>query len=114
VKLSEAIRKGCEIVPKKCIGELFQTDDNGKVVAACAIGAAAIGEFGLAEVEDHLGKGRPASSYYVQDPLRRLLRAPSPIDEEQELSVQDWIVEQNDESDMDREEIASLLHREGF
>lgn len=47
MKLSEAILKGCEMVPVQAIGTFWVYSDTGNVTKACAVGAAALGVGGF-------------------------------------------------------------------
>lgn len=51
MKLTEAMRKGAKIVPQTHKGNMFVIE-NGKVVAACAVGHALIGQVGNRKRKD--------------------------------------------------------------
>ena len=49
MKLSEAILKGCEMVPKQAYHGYVVISSDGSVLSACAIGAAAVAYEGLGQ-----------------------------------------------------------------
>lgn len=55
MKFSEAILKGCAMVPEQCTDALTTRDRQGRITGACVLGAAAVGSLGreASDIEIH-------------------------------------------------------------
>lgn len=106
MKLSEAMRKGCDVYPEKC--ELQLT--NGR--SACALGAVLGGLYGLGphpgddddERLEHLRQMYPVLELVVEPPVRMV--------KGRELLKVIWSL--NDSSGWTREKIADWLEAQGL
>lgn len=110
MKLSEAIRKGSEMVPKQCTGwfqQETQEDGSWQLTHACAIGAAAVAVAGHQSTHGAKGEQHQIS---LQDIF------PGIHDEHGNFNeIARAIMEKNDSQHMTREQIADWLEEEyGF
>ena len=95
MKLSEAIRQGCEAYPHKCKHGYFQNGDK-----ACALGAA---------IASYVGR-RPDSPYDIAEKILpgRMHIFRNPVTGETD-SMYNIIIDLNDSEDWTREQIADWL-----
>ena len=107
MKLSEAIRKGCEMVPKQCTGWFQQkTEENGnwQLTHACAIGAAAVAVMGHGSTQGQKGEKHNVD---LQDVFPGIHNDDGSFND-----IARDIMSKNDNGEMTREQIADWLDEE--
>ncbi|HWY34939.1 MAG TPA: hypothetical protein VNX68_09850 [Nitrosopumilaceae archaeon] len=110
MKLSEAIRKGCKIARRQTGGELFEWNEDGKLLAACVLGAAILGS-GFDVNYNSISSKHVASLREMFPELKKLTKSPRQNTDEE---LQDILVHLNDDYDMPRYQIARWLERKGL
>lgn len=108
MKISEAILKGCEMVPEQTFGRSFlRAFEGGGFQAACAYGAALVGYHGVCVQW-------PESPPEWKIVLSRMCSEFGLDAEDTDVTVDEWIATQNDMRRWSRERIAAELARVGL
>ena len=126
MKLSEAIRKGCQAIPDQAVGDYFgekQTNppqETTLVLTACALGAAAYGTFGvrcfinqsMKNFDDILHKEYEVlSQESIQCPADEKCDFHERLCFKEKHSLYGLIVHLNDDHTWTRERVADLVER---
>jgi hypothetical protein len=117
VKLSEAILKGCEMVPTSGVGDVgcLVTLTDGTVVAACAGFAAVVGTYGPNQKDWPGGATGTSFIDLVALPTRHVTDCPVDACEYSTGQEEETIVAHlNDDHLWSREQIAAWLDEQGL
>ena len=113
MKLSEAILKGSEMVlPNR--GELIELGYEDEILSACALGAALVGTLGIQATIEAYNADSEDNQLTQLYPVLRQPPPPQLPDARSHLILHGWVVHNNDELGLSREEIAEKLREVGL